>query len=207
MPREPKPGIREEQREKSRRAILDAATELFSHLGYDGTSLGEVSKLSGTSKQNLLYHFDGKEGLWKETVADVFSKVDQAFAESFRSAVEAEDPVMAIATAYFEVCRQSPAYVRLPMIEGINDTWRSKLIAEKYLKPHVDAFQRQVEALVAEGRLPDIPAIHLQNLVAGGAQLYLALAPIWKHAVGADTTDEAFLEGYRRTIAVVLSSR
>jgi TetR/AcrR family transcriptional regulator len=207
MPRELKAGVREEQREKSRRAILDAATELFSHVGYDGASLGEVSKMSGVSKQNLLYHFDGKEGLWKETVADVFEKVDRAFAEHFGSAAEADDPLLAVAAAYFEVCRQYPAYVRLPMIEGINDTWRSQLIAEKYLKPHVEAFQRRVEALVAEGRLPDIPAIHLQNLVAGGAQLYLALAPIWKHAVGADTTEEAFLEGYRRTIAVFLTSR
>jgi AcrR family transcriptional regulator len=206
MPRDPKVGVREEQREKSRRAILDAATELFSHLGYDGTSLGEVSKASGVSKQNLLYHFDGKEGLWKEAVKDVFGNVDRAFAESFGSAVESNEPLLSIATAYFEVCRRYPAYVRLPMIEGLNDTWRSQLIAEKYLKPHVEAFQRRVDLLVAQGRLPDIPAIHLQNLVAGGAQLYLALAPIWKHAVAADTTSEAFLEGYRKTIAILLSS-
>ena len=185
-------------------AVLDAAAHQFAHYGFEGASLNVIAERSGVSKQNLIYYFGSKEDLWKATVADLFDKVNaelQANADRIGRARTLKDLI----SGYFDIARRHPAYVLIPMIEGINDTWRSKLLAEAYLAPHISGFQDVVRALVDSGEIVDVPALHLQNLVTGGAQLFLALAPLWAHAIKADTTAEEFLTAYGDTVSALLS--
>lgn len=42
---------------------MAAASRLFSEKGYDGTGIEEISRLSGTNKALIYYHFQNKEGL------------------------------------------------------------------------------------------------------------------------------------------------
>ncbi len=51
-----------------RRAILDAATEVFLKSGYLGTNMDEIASLSGVSKQTVYKHFTSKEALFIEIV-------------------------------------------------------------------------------------------------------------------------------------------
>jgi TetR/AcrR family transcriptional repressor of mexJK operon len=56
---------------KKRRAILDAATEVFLRSGYLGTNMDEIAALSGVSKQTIYKHFTSKEGLFVEIVSSM----------------------------------------------------------------------------------------------------------------------------------------
>ena len=47
----------------SRRRILDAASELMTERGFAGTSISEVSRLSGLPASSIYWHFESKEGL------------------------------------------------------------------------------------------------------------------------------------------------
>lgn len=52
----------------NRRAILDAATELFLETGYDRTSLARVAHAAGVSKATLFKQFPTKAALFEATV-------------------------------------------------------------------------------------------------------------------------------------------
>lgn len=54
---------------RKRRAILDAATEVFLKSGYLGTNMDEIAALSAVSKQTVYKHFSSKEALFVEIVS------------------------------------------------------------------------------------------------------------------------------------------
>lgn len=63
---------REESRSaRKRRAILDAATDVFLRSGYLGTNMDEIAALSAVSKQTVYKHFASKEALFIEIVASM----------------------------------------------------------------------------------------------------------------------------------------
>lgn len=205
-------GSRVAKKTESRTAVLTAAATLFSQHGFQGVAVADVATLSGIRKPNLLYHFSSKEALWKETVDWVFAGVDDFFgAARSRFANAASDAALDrweafrnLISAYYEACRRYPAYVLIPMIEGVAPSWRTKWIAERHLRRHTRNFETYVAALVADGLLPPVDPLHLQNLLTGGAQLSLGLAPLWEAAFGTDTRTEDFLDSYSRTVFALL---
>jgi TetR/AcrR family transcriptional regulator, mexJK operon transcriptional repressor len=66
---------------RKRRAIVEAATEVFLRNGYRGTSMDEIAALAGVSKQTVYKAFADKESLFAEIVV--------------RAVAEAADPVHA----------------------------------------------------------------------------------------------------------------
>lgn len=196
---------RAEQREASRRSILEASADLFAHYGFEGTSMNAIAEKSGVSKQNMVYYFGSKESLWEETLDWLFAGVAESFDEIlYRGRSVDQISISDFIRAYFKVCRKHPAYVLIPMIEGVNETWRSKMIAEKYLSRHIQRFNRFVQSCADRGEISDVNPLHFQNLAAGGSQLFLALAPIWKSATGEDTASEKFISDYAETVVRLL---
>ena len=53
---------------RKRRAILDAATDVFLRDGYAGTSMDTIATVSGVSKQTVYKQFSSKEALFVEIV-------------------------------------------------------------------------------------------------------------------------------------------
>ena len=49
--------------ELSRERILDAATEIAAERGYEGTSIGAVSKKCGLPASSIYWHFKDKDDL------------------------------------------------------------------------------------------------------------------------------------------------
>jgi AcrR family transcriptional regulator len=64
---------REEKSVRSRRAVLDAALHLFSHLGYRGTTVREIAERAGLSTGNVYHHFPDKEAIFRELIDEYFA--------------------------------------------------------------------------------------------------------------------------------------
>jgi TetR/AcrR family transcriptional regulator, fatty acid metabolism regulator protein len=61
--------------ETARRAqIIAAAIDTIAELGYGQASLARIARRAGTSKGVILYHFDGKDDLVRELVAELTVK-------------------------------------------------------------------------------------------------------------------------------------
>mgnify|MGYP000707656806 CR=1 FL=1 len=54
--------------EEKRKAILASATCLFMENGFDGTSMVDVAKAAGVSKQTVYSHFSSKQQLFKSAI-------------------------------------------------------------------------------------------------------------------------------------------
>jgi AcrR family transcriptional regulator len=199
-----RPATRAEQRDAARKSAMDAATEIFARHGFEGGSINDIASQSGVSKQNLLYHFASKEALWQACVDRLFAQVDAFMAEAFAPNARSDPPFAQFVEVYFEACCRFPAYVLIPMIEGVNAGWRTDYLAKTYLQRHIIDFNAYVKRMVKVGALPDIDPLHLQNAVAGGAQLYLALAPLWQSTLGVDTRAPEFLKQYADSFLRIL---
>jgi len=77
---------REEKSERSRRVVLDAALELFSHQGYRGTSVREIADAAGVSTGNVYHHFPDKETIF-QTLIQEFSTASESRRFPFNRAV------------------------------------------------------------------------------------------------------------------------
>jgi AcrR family transcriptional regulator len=64
------PTRKERQGQESRRRILDAASSLMSERGFAGTSISDVSRLSGLPASSIYWHFESKEGLLAAVVEE-----------------------------------------------------------------------------------------------------------------------------------------
>src|ERR1700742_1177904 len=57
----PAGSLRGRQKIATRRAISDAALELFAEVGYEAASVGQITKRAGVSERTFFLHFPSKE--------------------------------------------------------------------------------------------------------------------------------------------------
>ncbi|MBX2802600.1 MAG: TetR/AcrR family transcriptional regulator [Myxococcales bacterium] len=132
--------------DERRAEVLRTAFELFQRYGYRKTSMDEVARAAGLSRQSLYLWFDGKAALFVAMVEHFLAKLDAAVVEVLAS----EDPVPARVLAAFD------AYVG-PTIDVRQATDAvDELLAttEHLVGPQVAAsealFLERIEAALAE---------------------------------------------------------
>lgn len=76
-------GAGEGRTARKRRAILQAATEVFLQHGYVGASMDEVAARAGVSKQTVYKQFSDKQHLFTEIVLGTNALVVESFADTF----------------------------------------------------------------------------------------------------------------------------
>jgi AcrR family transcriptional regulator len=69
--------------DRSRRAILEAATRLFAQGGYDGTSLADVGAAAGLSRQTPAYFFGSKDELYSAVLQELFAERERELVPAF----------------------------------------------------------------------------------------------------------------------------
>lgn len=61
---------RHRRSEHTRRLVLDAALDLFSHQGYRGTGVKEIAERAGVSTGNVYHHFPDKEAIFRSLLEE-----------------------------------------------------------------------------------------------------------------------------------------
>lgn len=127
--------------ERSRRAILDAALQLFSTQGFRSTSTRDIADAAGISTGALYHHFSDKELIfqslleeyWQATTTPEFPLNIALSAGAF------PDDLEALAAAARETVLQYRPYIRLVYVdvvefEGIHIRRYYELIASRFAK-------------------------------------------------------------------------
>jgi len=161
-----------------RAAILAAATRVFLRYGFKKTSMDDLSRAAGLSRQGLYLHFPTKEALFKDAVSsliatmraefhDALAKEDvgieerlvTAFEDAHAHAIDAGaehmNELLEAATALVgdELCAMDEATVadvaRALSRSGVAARWKAAGVSAHALAAHLHATSAGVKHLVA----------------------------------------------------------
>ncbi|MFF9815309.1 ScbR family autoregulator-binding transcription factor [Streptomyces sp. NPDC014006] len=82
---------RQERAEATRQAILDGAAAAFDAAGFGSTSLSDIARHSGVTKGAMYFHFQSKEALARELVAEQFELLPEGADPDLRALQRAID--------------------------------------------------------------------------------------------------------------------
>lgn len=138
------------------RALIDAATAVFSEKGYDGTSLRQIAARAGVPLSTIHMYFGSKTGLyaavageiWRQVSEERIALLNQALALRGDKGIRLQDivralvePVVRRACSHLPEQRHGPLLLRNASItrEGIQSMNSKEINAEKALAKWIEA--------------------------------------------------------------------
>jgi AcrR family transcriptional regulator len=208
------PSARERRREATRETVLDAAIELFSEQGCEGTTMRDIADRSGVKPPLIVYHFENKENLWKAAVDEVWRRMEATLVERMRAqgVPDASDDELAhsprtlrvVLRSFLESLGRHPAYLRILLREGSHRGPRFQWLRDHHTRRNYAAGVRLFEAAQARGWLPDVPTDHLLFVLMGALTFPLAIAEDVEAHTGKDPRSQRFLDDHIDTLMTLL---
>ncbi|MEU0120709.1 TetR/AcrR family transcriptional regulator [Streptomyces albidoflavus] len=168
-------GVRAQQRELTRQALVRESRRMFSTLGYGAVGLSEIVAAAGVTKGALYHHFSSKAALFRV----VLEQAQQEVAERIAATADARESSweqLLVGCEAFLGASTDPAIQRIMLIDGpavlgwaewreMNEATSGRHLAEV------------LAVLIEEGAIPAQPVEPLTHLLSGAmneAALWLA---------------------------------
>ena len=107
--------------EQSRRQVLDAALQLFSHQGYRATTMRDIAEKAGVSTGNVYHHFEEKEQIFRDLL-DEFWAINESKRYPFTRALASghfPDNLEQLGLAARDSVREFRSYIALIYVDVI----------------------------------------------------------------------------------------
>ena len=181
---------------EKRQAILSAALEVFSRLGFHGARVEQVAEQAGVSKTNLLYYFPSKEALYIAVLRQLLD-VWLAPLRAFRSDLQPLAAIKEYIRLKLEVSRDHPQASRLFCHEMLQGAPLLKAELTGGLKTLVEEKSAIIAGWIASGKLAAVDPHHLIFMIWTATQHYADFATQVEAVTGATLQDDAF---FQRTV-------
>jgi len=181
--------------QENRKAILDAALDVFSTLGFRGATLDKIADRAGLSKPNLLYYFPSKEAIHTALLAGLLD----AWLAPLRAMDPAGDPrgeLMRYVQRKIEMSREMPRESRLFANEIVQGAPRLGPVLRTELRSLVKEKAAVLARWMDEGRLVRVHPVHLIFSIWALTQHY-ADFDVQVRAVLGDEEPDPFPEAQR----------
>lgn len=156
---------------ENRRAILNAALEVFASDGFRGATVEAIAKTAGMSKPNLLYYYPNKNAVYRTVLEHMLD----TWLDPLRELNAEGEPLEEIAS-YLErkisLARDYPMESRLFANEILRGAPILKEVLEGDLKPLVDSKVAVIRAWAGAGKLAPIDPYHLIFAIWSTTQHY-----------------------------------
>lgn len=100
--------------------ILAVALEEFSANGLSGARMDEIAAKTRSSKRMIYYYFGDKESLYLKALEAAYKKVRKGEEQLELNHLPPRDALARLVAFTFDHHRESPAFIRLVMIENIH---------------------------------------------------------------------------------------
>ena len=129
---------------RTREAIIAAATECFSQVGYDATSVREIAGTARLTHGTLRHHFGSKLDIWKavadaaleyyrEQLAPILLEADQAYSVGRPDSLGDFKQVVQV---FIKASYSNPIFAKLLMGESQTDNERATYMRANFLSLH-----------------------------------------------------------------------
>lgn len=170
---------------EARRRLVAAARSVFARRGVDGARTRDLADAAGVDQKLIGYYFAGKEGLYREVLADATDALARELADALSAAdADPAQRLQGVLEAVLRVTNEQPDLARLAvrdLLEG--DAVLTRTVAE-IIGPALQPLLARFEADVRAGLVRDIPppyvvmvivmAAVMPAVVPGAADLVLA---------------------------------
>ena len=119
---------------KTKKAIFDAAIEIFSHYGYDGATMDEVASRAGVAKGTLYYHFKSKEEIFKFIIKEGINLFSDAVEEEIKDIEDPHEIVKTTAKVQLKYMEDNKYLFRVIISQVWGDGERNKELREAVSK-------------------------------------------------------------------------
>jgi len=107
-------------KDRTRRAILDAALAEFADKGLAGARVDEIAARTATTKRMIYYYFGSKEGLYAAVLEEQYGRISDAEQALSLDALPPAAALCALVEATFDCHAAHPEFVRLVATENIH---------------------------------------------------------------------------------------
>jgi TetR/AcrR family transcriptional regulator len=159
--RSPQPEDRKRDSERTRAALIAAATAEFAAKGRDGARVSEIAERAGVNKQLISYYFGGKDGLY-QAILRQWEDQEEQLGEPGIDLAE-------LATRYLQVGHAQPdlqrLFLRECLVQDVTD------VAHEPDAPDLEPLRAAQQAGQIAAELdPAFVLLALQSIVVAGAQ-------------------------------------
>lgn len=193
-----------------RARILSTALDEFATRGFDGASTTTIARLSGFTQPLIHYHFGSKEGLWRDVVDDLFTRLGSEFVAAVQKVPPSPDAarasLLAMAREFVRFCGRHPQFPRLLYLELPLDSPRSRWLLDTWAKPLVARIDALHQVYGPQSGMKEIPVGQLMAIITGAAAAPFALGSFMQAAYGVDKEAEATIEQYAEALVTLLDS-
>lgn len=146
--------------EKNRKAIMDAALDVFSANGFRGSTVDQIAQAAGLSKPNLLYYFKTKEAIHVELLSQLV-EIWLAPLHELNPEGEPIEEILTYVKRKLEMSRTLPRESRLFANEIVQGAPRMKDALSSDLKALVDEKVQILQGWMDEGKVARQHPYHL----------------------------------------------
>lgn len=154
-PQKPPAAGKKRRGEDARERVLAAALECFGAFGFAGTSTRAVAERAGLSHPLLLYHFQSKELLWRNTMEDVIgryrSELDARLARADPS--DATAGLRAFIENFVEFSARVPQLHRIMTQQSTQGSERIHWLIDTHLRESFQAVCALIKRAQAAGQV------------------------------------------------------
>lgn len=200
---EPPPKQATRIQRKNRKAILDAALQVFSAHGFRGSTIDRIAERAGLSKPNLLYYFPSKQAIYVAVLEDTLAE----WLQPLRELDPGGDPIEEIGryiSAKLEMSRTRPEASRLFANEILHGAPAIGDFLSGPLKELVEEKAAVISAWIAEGRIRKMEPRHLIMMIWAVTQHYADFDVQVRAVLGDDAQPARRYEAAHETIMAVL---
>lgn len=185
---------------ETQRKIIEAAIEEFGNLGFEGASTRTIAANAGVQHTLVTYHFQGKEGLWREAISSILSHYKAAFDQRLEG-LRGVDDATKLRLLHEDFVRFAAQNLHLHrMMAHVARTPSAQLdwLAEEYLRQTFDSYAHLIRSAQKAGRYIEGDPYHLEYLFIGAATRVFMLSAEVEKIMGRSPFDPDFIDEHVR---------
>jgi len=184
----------------TRKRIIDAAISEFAAHGYEGTSTRNVAEKASVQHTLVTYHFKGKEGLWRETIAHILAEHTTQF-EARLEGLRGVDDAIKLRIIQEEFIRFSATNLEFHRIMGHiarAPSQQLNWLVDEYLRKTFDLRAGLIRSAQAQGKYVEGDPYHLQYLFIGAVTRIFLLSSEVEEILGRSPHSPEFVDEHVR---------